>query len=102
MFIDILRDVDGSVKQSPAFSSRAKSTVFGYEYLIAVVDEAHSARKFNKLHTGYQGLRQQAQAILTMTATPVTTKLQVRFCSSFLSRTPHRTNVPRTYGSSEL
>ena len=102
MFIDILHDVDGSVKQSLAFSSHTKSTIFRYEYLIAVVDEVHLARKFNKLHMGYQGLQQQAQAIPTMTAMLVTTKLQVRSCSSFLLCTSHCTNVSRTYGSSEL
>ena len=78
MFIDLVRDVEGNIKYSPAFSSRAKSTLFGYQYLLVVMDEAHSARKFNKIHTAYHGLRQQSRAIVAMTATPVMTKLQVR------------------------
>ena len=78
MFIDLIQDVKENIKYSPVFSSHVKSTLFRYQYLLVVMDEAHSARKFNKIHMAYHGLRQQSQAIIAMTATPVMTKLQVR------------------------
>ena len=60
MFIDLIRDVEGNIKYSPVFSSCTKSTLFGYQYLLMVMDEAHSTRKFNKIHTAYHGLQQQS------------------------------------------
>ena len=48
MFIDLIRDVEGNIKYSLVFSSCAKSTLFGYQYLLMVMDEAHSMRNLTK------------------------------------------------------
>ena len=77
MFLDILQDIKGEVKQSVAHNSQVKKTMYGCEFLATIIDEAHSVRKFNKLHTAYHELRQCSRALIAMTATPVMTKLQV-------------------------
>jgi hypothetical protein len=38
------------------------------------VDEAHAARKYNKVHLAVRGLLERCMAIVAMMATPVTTK----------------------------
>lgn len=78
MYLDVIRDVGGEPKQLAAFSSRSEKTIYGHEYLGVILNEAHSARKFNKIHTAFCALRKCSQSIVAMTATPVMTKFQVR------------------------
>lgn len=77
IFVDFIRDVEGNLRKSVAYASRAKKTIYGRDYLGLIIDEAHVARKFNKIHTAYYALRKQSLCLVAMTATPVMTKLQV-------------------------
>lgn len=79
MFVDLVRDVEGEVRHSAAYLSRVKKTIYRRSYLALIIDEAHTARKFNKLHTAYQALCKQSETLIVMTATPVMTKLQVSY-----------------------
>lgn len=80
-------ETSGSAK--PNFAMQAMyiaQTVYSQNYSLLVVDEAHHARKHNKLHMALRALRQQAQSVLTLTATPVTTKPHVSLhCESLRS-----------------
>jgi superfamily II DNA or RNA helicase len=59
--------------------NRHKSTIFGQQWLIAVVDEAHTARNLSKVFFAAQNLRRSSSFLVAMTATPVNTKLQASF-----------------------
>ena len=48
-----------------------------YNYLAMIMDEAHVACKFNKLHTTAYTLHSHSSFMISMTATPVITKFQV-------------------------
>ncbi|EGN97044.1 hypothetical protein SERLA73DRAFT_75888 [Serpula lacrymans var. lacrymans S7.3] len=51
-----------------------KQTVYGQQWGLFVMDEAHVARKYNKIYVAVQALRQQANVTIALTATPVLTK----------------------------
>jgi len=53
-------------------------TVYGRKYSFFIMDEAHSARKHNGAHLAARALRERSALMVAMTATPVTTKPQVR------------------------
>lgn len=47
------------------------------------MDEAHGGRKYNMVHVACRELRKKAVALVALTATPVTTKAQVRVMYMF-------------------
>ncbi|KAH0833809.1 P-loop containing nucleoside triphosphate hydrolase protein [Lanmaoa asiatica] len=69
-------DSPGSVKNNAAHTLYVDQTVFGYNYSVCVVDEAHQARKHNKLHMALRALGSRSSMMVALTATPVTTKPQ--------------------------
>jgi hypothetical protein len=66
----------GTAIPTSRYAANGRKTVFGREYSLLVIDEAHEARKYNKLHLAARQLRTQSKAIIAMTATTVTTKPQ--------------------------
>lgn len=68
------------------FQAVSPSTVYGHEFGFFVLDEAHSARKHNLAHMAARALREKSKVMVAMTATPVTTKPQVRLKSSMATR----------------
>jgi len=54
------------------------NTIYGQQWLISAIDEAHNVRNLNHAYFASISLRMQSQFIVAMTATPVNTKLQVR------------------------
>ncbi|KAG9308261.1 hypothetical protein JVU11DRAFT_12148 [Chiua virens] len=75
VFMDVLRDVTSTLRNAPSRATRGEITLYGSKYLALIVDEAHQARKFNKIHTAIYALRAESAAMVAMTATPVMTKL---------------------------
>lgn len=49
-------------------------TLFGKQFLVAALDEVHSCRNLKSRHHAARALRECAQLMVGMTATPVTTK----------------------------
>lgn len=84
LFTRIMHHVEDKVDAGSSMSSIGPTTLFGHKYASFVIDEAHAARKFNKLHTAACCLRGQSASMIAMTATPVMTKLQVRSILLFL------------------
>ncbi|KAG1792547.1 P-loop containing nucleoside triphosphate hydrolase protein [Suillus variegatus] len=74
VFIDGERDSYGQPVASPRFERTAPSTLFGRGYNVTFFDEAHCARKYNKVHIAARGLQERSHLMVAMTATPVTTK----------------------------
>lgn len=81
-----MHHVEDKVDAGSSMSSIGPTTVFGHKFAFFIMDEAHLARKFNKLHTAVCCLREQSASMIAMTATPVMTKLQVIFpiCVSYI------------------
>lgn len=77
LFVDIIRDVGDRPKKAPVYETRVSTTLYNHSYLAMVMDEAHVARKLNKIHTAAYALRAQSACMVAMTATPVMNKLQV-------------------------
>lgn len=77
IFLDSIRKVRGDPKYSLAWESHLAGTIYGCKFLSCIVSEAHSVQKFNKMHTALYMLRCESKSMITMTATPVMTKLQV-------------------------
>ena len=59
-------------------------TLFGREWLVVAIDEAHVARKINKAYVGAFQLRLRAKVPIAMTATPILTGLMVSHASFVL------------------
>jgi hypothetical protein len=73
---------DGSKKlpcsiQEPKPGNRLKTTVFGQNWLLAAIDEAHVARNLGQGFFALLHLRRKSSFMMAMTATPVNTKLLV-------------------------
>ncbi|KAG8214947.1 hypothetical protein J3R82DRAFT_10137 [Butyriboletus roseoflavus] len=78
IFMDIFRNVGDELRKASAYPSRVSTTLYGRQYLTMIMDEAHAARKLNKLHTAACALRAMSTNTIAMTATPVMTKLLAR------------------------
>ncbi|KAG1785036.1 P-loop containing nucleoside triphosphate hydrolase protein [Suillus plorans] len=74
VFIEGDRDSYGQPMTSPRFERTGPSTLFGRGYNVTFFDEAHCARKYNKVHVAARGLQERSHLMVAMTATPVTTK----------------------------
>ncbi|KAG1841574.1 P-loop containing nucleoside triphosphate hydrolase protein [Suillus subluteus] len=74
VFIEGDRDSYGQPIASPRFERTAPNTLFGRGYNVTFFDEAHCARKYNKVHIAARGLQERSHLMVAMTATPVTTK----------------------------
>lgn len=74
VFIEGDRDSYGQPMASPRFERIGPSTLFGRGYNVTFFDEAHCARKYNKVHVAARGLQERSHLMVAMTATPVTTK----------------------------
>ncbi|KAF8422282.1 P-loop containing nucleoside triphosphate hydrolase protein [Boletus edulis BED1] len=66
----------GKPLESARFAKNALNTLFGHQYTLLAVDEAHAARKHNVAHTAVRALKEKAKVLVAMTATPVTTRPQ--------------------------
>ncbi|KAG2134716.1 P-loop containing nucleoside triphosphate hydrolase protein [Suillus cothurnatus] len=64
----------GYPKKTPRYEHVHRNTIYGQQFCMLFVDEAHAARKYNKVHLAVRGLLERCMAIVAMTATPVTTK----------------------------
>ncbi|KZT17921.1 hypothetical protein NEOLEDRAFT_1081787, partial [Neolentinus lepideus HHB14362 ss-1] len=64
----------GEPKAMVTFDRLAPQSVYGRNYLLVIFDEAHAARKINKLHVAMRALRDKSSGMLALTATPATTK----------------------------
>ncbi|EGO04149.1 hypothetical protein SERLA73DRAFT_148782 [Serpula lacrymans var. lacrymans S7.3] len=51
-----------------------KQTVYGQQWGLFVMDEAHVARKYNRIYVAMRALHQQANVTIVLTATPVLTR----------------------------
>ncbi|KAG6373967.1 P-loop containing nucleoside triphosphate hydrolase protein [Boletus reticuloceps] len=71
-------DTPGSVKNNATHALYLNQTVFGYKYSVCIVDEAHQARKHNKLHMALRAMGSRSSMMVALTATPVTTNPQAR------------------------
>ncbi|KAG2336037.1 hypothetical protein BDR05DRAFT_897311 [Suillus weaverae] len=74
VFIESGRDSYGQPMVSPRFERTGPSTLFGRGYNVTFFDEAHCARKYNKVHIAARGLQERSHLMVAMTATPVTTQ----------------------------
>ncbi|KAG1838889.1 P-loop containing nucleoside triphosphate hydrolase protein [Suillus subluteus] len=74
LFIEGDRNSYGQPMASPRFERTSPSTLFGRGYNVTFFDEAHCARKYNKVHIAARGLQERSHLMVAMTATPVTTK----------------------------
>ncbi|KAG1779882.1 P-loop containing nucleoside triphosphate hydrolase protein [Suillus placidus] len=74
VFIEGDRNSYGQPMAGPRLERTAPSTLFGRGYNVTFFDEAHCARKYNKVHTAARGLQERSHLMVAMTATPVTTK----------------------------
>jgi hypothetical protein len=74
VFIEGDRNSYGQPMAGPRFERTAPSTLFGRGYNVTFFDEAHCARKYNKVHTAARGLQERSHLMVAMTAMPVTTK----------------------------
>jgi hypothetical protein len=77
IFMDSMRNVGEEPRRAAAYATRVSTTLYDRQYLTMIMDEAHVARKLNKVHTAACALRSVSANIIAMTATPVMTKLQV-------------------------
>ena len=57
--------------------------MYGKKFGFMFMDEAHGGRKYNMVHVACRELRKKAVALVALTATPVTTKAQVRVMYMF-------------------
>lgn len=67
----------GKPLESARFANNAPNTLFGHQYALVAVDEAHAARKHNVVHMALRALKEKTNVLVAMTATPVTTRPQV-------------------------
>lgn len=51
-----------------------ESTIFWWHFLAIAIDEAHGFRNVNKLYKSVRALRERADLLVAMTATPVQTR----------------------------
>ena len=77
IFLDSIRNVGDEPRRAAAYPTRVSTTLYDRRYLTMIMDEAHTARKLNKIHTAACALRSISSNLIAMTATPVMTKLQV-------------------------
>ncbi|KAG2359170.1 P-loop containing nucleoside triphosphate hydrolase protein [Suillus spraguei] len=76
VFVENDRDSYGKPTPSTRFGRLSPNTLFGYDYNVTFFDEAHCARKYNKVHVAARGLQEKSHSMVAMTATPVTTSLR--------------------------
>ncbi|KAG2359798.1 hypothetical protein BDR07DRAFT_1291359, partial [Suillus spraguei] len=74
VFVKDNRDSYGKPIASPRFERISPSTLFGRGYNVMFFDEAHCARKYDKVHIAARRLQERSHLMVAMTATPVTTK----------------------------
>jgi hypothetical protein len=74
IFGDGPRDDPGCPQKTARYDRIHGNTIYGQHFCMLVADEAHVARKYNKVHLAFRGLLERCMAIIAMTATPVTTK----------------------------
>ncbi|KAG2045912.1 hypothetical protein BDR06DRAFT_900013 [Suillus hirtellus] len=74
IFSDGPREDPGCPRQTARYDQAHRNTIYGGHFSMLIVDEAHVARKYNKVHLALRGLLERCMAIVAMTATPVTTK----------------------------
>ncbi|KAG2365352.1 P-loop containing nucleoside triphosphate hydrolase protein [Suillus spraguei] len=74
IFGDGPREDPGRPRKTARYDQVHKDTIYGQHFCMLIVDEAHVARKYNKVHLALRGLLDRCMAIVGMTATPVTTK----------------------------
>ncbi|KAG1798808.1 P-loop containing nucleoside triphosphate hydrolase protein [Suillus variegatus] len=78
------RDSYGKPTTGARFRRLSPNTLFGHEFNVTLFDEAHCARKYNKVHVAARGLQERSHSMVAMTATPVTTKPAAGVESSIL------------------
>jgi len=66
-----------SPKQLASFAEHGPSTLYGQEFLVTVVDEAHLCRNMKKAFFTFFGLMERSQCRIAMTATPIISRPQV-------------------------
>ncbi|KAG2063373.1 hypothetical protein BDR04DRAFT_1038198 [Suillus decipiens] len=74
IFGDGPREDLGHPRKTARYDQIHRNTIYGHHFCMLIVDEAHVARKYNKVHLALRGLLERCMAIVAMTATPVTTK----------------------------
>ncbi|KAG1786495.1 P-loop containing nucleoside triphosphate hydrolase protein, partial [Suillus variegatus] len=74
IFGDGPREDPGRPRKSARYDQVHDKTIYGRDYGMMIVDEAHVVRKYNKVHLACRGLSQRCLIVVAMTATPVTTK----------------------------
>ncbi|KAG1717478.1 P-loop containing nucleoside triphosphate hydrolase protein [Suillus lakei] len=84
VFIENDKDSYGKPTAGARFGRLSPNTLFGHDYNVTLFDEAHCARKYNKVHVAARGLQERSHSIVAMTATPVTTKPAAGVESSIL------------------
>ena len=99
IFLDVIRNVGDEPRQAPAYPNRVSTTLYGRRYLSMIMDEAHTARKLNKVHTAACALRTMSAGVIAMTATPVMTKLQVSILPSRFQTPFFQSIYSRIFGS---
>ncbi|KAG2335631.1 hypothetical protein BDR05DRAFT_898054 [Suillus weaverae] len=84
VFVENDRDSYGKPIAGARFGRLGSNTLFGHDYNVTFFDEAHCARKYNKVHVAARGLQERSHSMVAMTATPVTTKPAAGVESSIL------------------
>ncbi|KAH7917293.1 hypothetical protein BV22DRAFT_1026655 [Leucogyrophana mollusca] len=60
------------------WDSKKNTTIYGQEWGVCILDEAHCARKYNSSYNATRGLREASLMTVALTATPIMTKPAVR------------------------
>jgi len=66
-----------SPKPLASFAEHGPSTLYGHEFLVTVVDEAHQCRTLNKSFFSFFGLMERSRCRVALTATPIISRPQV-------------------------
>jgi hypothetical protein len=66
-------------KKQASFARDGPNTLYGHEFLVTAVDEAHQCRTLNKAFFTYFGLMERSRCRIAMTATPIISRPQVGF-----------------------
>jgi superfamily II DNA or RNA helicase len=85
IFLNSMGNVEEEPKRAAAYVTRVSTTLYDRQYLTMIMDEAHVARKLNKVHTAAYALHSVSANIIAMTTTPVMSKLQVCILHSISS-----------------
>ncbi|KAG1741027.1 P-loop containing nucleoside triphosphate hydrolase protein [Suillus occidentalis] len=74
IFGDGPREDPGCPQKTARYDRIHGNTIYGQHFSMLVADEAHVARKYNKVHLAFRGLLERCMVMIAMTATPVTTR----------------------------